>query len=88
MILALALQRQQAPPLLFAVTFAKGLFGSSLAIVLIQIGNNKACDIVRESLLWIGVEVALIVGVALLAHIASKHNLLPVTIIRKLFHGL
>jgi hypothetical protein len=87
-ILTFVLQRQQAPLLLFAVTFAKGLFVSSLAIVLIQIGKNTACDIVRESLLWIRVEVALIAGVALLAHIARKNNLLPVTIIRKFFHRL
>ena len=88
MILAFVLQRQQAPPLLFAVTFALGVLGSSLAIMLIQIGKNTAFGIVRESLLWIGVEVALIVGVALLAHIARKHNFLPVTTIRKFFHGL
>ena len=76
------------PLLLFAVTFALGVLGGSLAIVLIQLGKNMAFDIVRESLFWIGIEVALIVGVALLAYIARKHNLLPVTIIRKFFHGL
>ena len=88
MILTFALQRQQAPPLLFAVTFALGVLGGSLAIVLIQIGKNTVFDIAKKSLLWIGIEVALIVGVALLAHFARKHNLLPLTIIRKFFHGL
>ena len=88
MILSFVLQRQHAPPLLFALNLALGVLGSSLAIVLIQIGKNKAFDIARESLLWISIEVALIVGVALLAHVARKHNLLPLTIIGKFFHGL